>query len=94
VKVILRHSKSQAKFIAYFYLCKLKSKWGSGNPPTQEEEIRRIMFENQPGQIVCETLSRKNPSQKCSGGAIQGVRAGFKPLCRKNTTSTKQPPQT
>jgi hypothetical protein len=26
---------------------------------TQEAEIRRIMVQSQPGQIVCETLSRK-----------------------------------
>jgi hypothetical protein len=31
---------------------------------TQEAEIRRIVFQSQPGQIVKETLSRKNPSQK------------------------------
>jgi hypothetical protein len=28
----------------------------------QEVEIRRIVVQNQPGQIVQETLSRKNPS--------------------------------
>jgi hypothetical protein len=27
---------------------------------TQEEEIRRIMVQSQPGQIVCKTLSQKN----------------------------------
>jgi hypothetical protein len=31
---------------------------------TQEVEIRRIVARNQPGQIVLETLSRKNPTQK------------------------------
>jgi hypothetical protein len=31
---------------------------------TQEAEIRRIMVGSLPGQIVCETLSQKNPSQK------------------------------
>jgi hypothetical protein len=31
---------------------------------TQEAEIRRIMVPGQPGQIVHETLSQKNPSQK------------------------------
>jgi hypothetical protein len=31
---------------------------------TQEAEIRRIMGQSQPGQIVCETLSPKYPSQK------------------------------
>jgi hypothetical protein len=31
---------------------------------TQEAEIRRIMVQSQPGQIVQETLSRKTLSQK------------------------------
>jgi hypothetical protein len=31
---------------------------------TQEAEIRRIMVQSQLRQTVCETLSRKNPSQK------------------------------
>jgi hypothetical protein len=31
---------------------------------TQEAEIRRIMVGSQPGIIVLETLSQKNPSQK------------------------------
>jgi hypothetical protein len=31
---------------------------------TQEAEIRRIAVRSQPGQIVHETLTRKNPSQK------------------------------
>jgi hypothetical protein len=31
---------------------------------TQEEEIRRIAVPSQPRQIVQETLSQKNPSQK------------------------------
>jgi hypothetical protein len=31
---------------------------------TQEAEIRRIVVQNQPGQIVHETISHKNPSQK------------------------------
>jgi hypothetical protein len=34
---------------------------------TQEAEIRRISVESQPGQIVCETLSQKLPSQKKGG---------------------------
>jgi hypothetical protein len=28
---------------------------------TQEAEIREIVVQSQPGQIVCETLSGKNP---------------------------------
>jgi hypothetical protein len=31
---------------------------------TQEAEIRRIVVQSQPGKIVHETLSQKNPSQK------------------------------
>jgi hypothetical protein len=31
---------------------------------TQEAEIRRITVQNQPRQIVRETLSQKNPSQR------------------------------
>jgi hypothetical protein len=31
---------------------------------TQEAEIRRIAVQSHPGQIVRETLSQKNPSQK------------------------------
>jgi hypothetical protein len=31
---------------------------------SQETEIRRIAVQSQPWQIVCETLSRKHPSQK------------------------------
>jgi hypothetical protein len=33
-------------------------------PATQEAEIRRIVVQSQPGQIVHETFSQKNPSQK------------------------------
>jgi hypothetical protein len=49
---------------------------------TQEAEIRRITVQNQPGQIVWETLSRKNPLQK-SGGVAQGVGPEFKPQYHK-----------
>jgi hypothetical protein len=37
---------------------------------TQEAEIRRIAVRNQPGQIVCETLSQKKPSKKRAGGVV------------------------
>jgi hypothetical protein len=33
---------------------------------TQEAEIRRIAVQSQPGQVVHQTLSQKNPSQKKS----------------------------
>jgi hypothetical protein len=34
---------------------------------TQEAEIRRIAVRSQPGEIVCETLSRKHLSLKKKG---------------------------
>jgi hypothetical protein len=40
---------------------------------TQEAEIRRIVVQSQPRQIVLETLSRKYPSQKRAGGMAQVV---------------------
>jgi hypothetical protein len=46
---------------------------------TQEADIRRIAVRNQPRQIVRETLSRKNPSQKRAGGVAQGIDPEFKP---------------
>jgi hypothetical protein len=36
-------------------------------PTTQEAEIRRMVVQDQPRQIVCETLSRKYPIQKMAG---------------------------
>jgi hypothetical protein len=45
---------------------------------TQEAEIRRIMVWSQPGQIVHETLSRKNPSQKGAGRVAHGVGPEYK----------------
>jgi hypothetical protein len=40
---------------------------------TQEAEIRRIMVQSQPGQIVNETYLEKNPSQKRTGAVTQDV---------------------
>jgi hypothetical protein len=40
----------------------------------KKAEIRRIKVQNQPRQIVPETLSQKNPSQKRAGGMAQAVR--------------------
>jgi hypothetical protein len=40
---------------------------------TQEKEIQRIAVQSQSRQIVCETLSQKNPSQKRAGGVAQVV---------------------
>jgi hypothetical protein len=50
---------------------------------TQEAEIRRIVVRIQPGQIVHETLSRKNPSEKRAGGIARGVGPEFKPQHHK-----------
>jgi hypothetical protein len=44
----------------------------------QVVEIRRIVVPSQPGQIVQETLSWKNPSWKRTGGVAQGVAPEFK----------------
>jgi hypothetical protein len=41
---------------------------------TQEGEIRRIVVQSQLGQIVHETLSQKNPSQKKAGGVTERCR--------------------
>jgi hypothetical protein len=46
---------------------------------TPEAEIRRIVVPSQPGQIVQETLSQKNPSQNRAGGVAQGIDPEFKP---------------
>jgi hypothetical protein len=46
---------------------------------TQETEIRMIAVQSQPKQIVHETLSRKNPSQKRADRVAQG----------SNTNTTK-----
>jgi hypothetical protein len=55
---------------------------------TQEAEISRIMVQSQHRQIVCEILSRKNPSQKRAGGVAQGVGPEFKPQNHKKYLKT------
>jgi hypothetical protein len=50
---------------------------------TQEAAIRRLQVQRQPWQIVCETLSWKNPLQKRAGGVAQGVGSEFKPYYHK-----------
>jgi hypothetical protein len=37
------------------------------------------VVQNHPAEIVCKTLSRKNPSQKKVGGVAQGEGPEFKP---------------
>jgi hypothetical protein len=54
---------------------------------TQEAEIRRVTFRSQTQQMVCETLSRKNPSQKRAGRVAQGVGPEFKPQYQKKKKS-------
>jgi hypothetical protein len=42
------------------------------------------VVQSQPGQIVCEILSRKKPSQKRAGGMDQGIGPEFKSQsCKK-----------
>jgi hypothetical protein len=45
---------------------------------TEEAEIRRIPVQSQLGEIVRETLSQKNPSER-AGGVAQTVGPEFKP---------------
>jgi hypothetical protein len=45
---------------------------------TQEAEIRKVTAQSQPRQIVQETLSQKNPSQKRAGEMAQCVGPEFK----------------
>jgi hypothetical protein len=44
----------------------------------QEAEIRRILVQSQPGQIVLKTLCQKISSQKRAGGVAQGILPDFK----------------
>jgi hypothetical protein len=58
----------------------------------QEAEIRRIVVWSQPGQIVCETLSRKNPHhKKRSGGVAEGVGPEFKAQYRRKKKKLSHP---
>jgi hypothetical protein len=51
----------------------------------QEAEIKRILVQSQPGQIVGKTILEKNPSQKRkkkkkrTGGVAKGEGPEFKP---------------
>jgi hypothetical protein len=46
---------------------------------TQEAEIRSIVVQSHPGQIVLLDPISKNPSQKRTGGVAQDVGPDFKP---------------
>jgi hypothetical protein len=61
-----------------------------GSLATQEAEIKRIVVKYQSGQTVCETLSRKNPSQKRAGEVAQGVALSSKPSTAQNQTKPKK----
>jgi hypothetical protein len=53
---------------------------------SQEAEIRRVMVQSQPEQIVHETLSRKNPSQKKGWRSGSSVGPEFKlQYCKKES---------
>jgi hypothetical protein len=47
------------------------------------------MVQSQPRQIVCETLSQKEPSQKRVEGAAQTVGSVFKPSTAKKPVYVK-----
>jgi hypothetical protein len=47
-------------------------------------EIRRIVVQSQPRQIVGKTLTWKKPSPKRAGGVAQAVGPEFKPQDHKN----------
>jgi hypothetical protein len=53
---------------------------------TQEIEIRRIMVQGQPWQIICETLSQKYSIQK------KGWQSGSSGTCRANMRPQVQTP--
>jgi hypothetical protein len=53
---------------------------------TQEAEIRKIMVQSQPWQIVLKTLSRKDPSQKRAGEMAQSEGPEFKSQYGKKKT--------
>jgi hypothetical protein len=56
----------------------------------QEAEIRKIMVQSQPRQIVRKTISRKYPTQKRTGGVTPGVGPEFKlQYCKKGEESLK-----
>jgi hypothetical protein len=60
---------------------------------TQEAEIRRITVQSQPGEIVPETLSRKNPSLKRASGVTQDVGPELKTqYCKANKKKPYSPP--
>jgi hypothetical protein len=53
------------------------------NPSYSGDEIRSIEVPSQPRQIVGETLSQKNPSQKRTDGVVQGEALSSSPSTGK-----------
>jgi hypothetical protein len=50
----------------------------------QEAEIKRIVAQSQPRQVICETLARKTLHKNRAGRVPQGVGPEFKPqYCKK-----------
>jgi hypothetical protein len=58
---------------------------------TQEVEIRTIMVQSQPGQIIQETLSQKNSSPKRVSGAAQSVGPELKPKYHNSIITSSSP---
>jgi hypothetical protein len=56
---------------------------------TQETEIRKITVQSQPGQIVCKTLSQKNPSQKWLVEWLKVKALGSNPSTEKKKKAAK-----
>jgi hypothetical protein len=54
-----------------------------------QAEIRRIAVQSQPRQVVQETLSQENSSQKRAGGVAQDVDSEFKPQYHKKKKKKK-----
>jgi hypothetical protein len=58
---------------------------------SQEVEIMRSTAQSQPGQMVCETLSRKIPSLKRAGGwlKVKGLSSNPSTAKKKKTQNQK-----
>jgi predicted P-loop ATPase len=62
---------------------------------TQEAELRRVVVQSQPRQIVHEILSQKTHHKKRTGGVTQGVGPEFKPqYCKKKKNKPKTKKET
>jgi hypothetical protein len=76
-----------------FFSLKRRKSPGAGDTPvilaTQEAEIRRIMVQSQPRQIVLRDPISKSLSQKWAGGVVQDVGSEFKPQYCNNNNNNK-----